>query len=116
MSSTMQYRGYTGSVEFSESDALFYGKVQGIRSLISYEGSTAQDLIEDFHVAVDQYLAYCADNHQEPEKAYMGNFRVQISPELHKLIAEYAAQKQMPLNSLVEKALFAYKPLQVKGL
>ena len=45
MSSTMEYKGYIGSVEFSEADGLFYGKVQGIRSLISYEGTTAKELV-----------------------------------------------------------------------
>ena len=38
MNNTIQYKGYVGSVEFSEEDGIFYGKVLGIRSLISYEG------------------------------------------------------------------------------
>ncbi len=29
-----EYKGYVGSVEFSEADGLFFGKVMGIRSLI----------------------------------------------------------------------------------
>ena len=41
----MSYRGYIGSVEFSEEDGLFYGKIQGIRSLISYEGTNARELL-----------------------------------------------------------------------
>ena len=57
MDNFMEYKGYVGSVEFSEEDALYYGKVQGIRSLISYEGSTAKELVADFHGAVDDYLA-----------------------------------------------------------
>ena len=35
---TMTYKGYVGSVEFSDADGVFFGKVQGVRSLISYEG------------------------------------------------------------------------------
>ena len=56
MSNTLEYKGYIGSIEFSEADGVFFGKVQGIRSLISYEGTNAQELIEDFHGAVDDYL------------------------------------------------------------
>lgn len=41
MSSTMEYKGYVGNVDFSEEDGVFHGKVQGIRSLISYEGESA---------------------------------------------------------------------------
>ena len=70
MNNTMEYKGYVGSVEFSEEDGLFYGKVMGIRALISYEGSTAADLVNDFHGAVDDYLALCEENHTEPERAY----------------------------------------------
>ena len=43
----MQYKGYVGSVEFSEEDGIFFGKVLGIRSLISYDGKNAQELVED---------------------------------------------------------------------
>ena len=61
MDNFMEYKGYVGSVEFSEEDALYYGKVQGIRSLISYEGSTAKELVADFHGAVDDYLESCEE-------------------------------------------------------
>ena len=53
MNNTIQYKGYVGSVEFSEEDNLFFGKVLGIRSLISYQVETASELINDFHGAVD---------------------------------------------------------------
>mgnify|MGYP004476308591 FL=1 len=56
MNNTMEYKGYVGSVEFSEEDALFFGEVLGVRALISYEGENARDLVEDFHSAVDDYL------------------------------------------------------------
>ena len=69
MNNTMEYKGYIGSVEFSEEDSLFYGKVMGIRALISYEGENAHDLVEDFHSAVDAYLDLCAEQGIEPEKA-----------------------------------------------
>ncbi len=56
MNNTMEYKGYVGSVEFSEEDAIFYGKVMGINSLISYEGENARELVEGFHKAVDDYI------------------------------------------------------------
>ena len=91
MSNTMEYKNYVGSVEFSEEDACFFGKVMGIRALISYEGTTATELINDFHGAVDDYLALCEAEGKEPEKAYKGSFNVRISPELHKQAVVYAA-------------------------
>lgn len=63
MSTTMEYKGYIGSIEFSETDGVYFGKVQGIRSLVSYEGASARELIEAFHSAVDDYLALCTEDH-----------------------------------------------------
>ncbi len=57
MSNTIEYKGYIGSVEFSEEDGVYFGKVQGIQSLISYDGANPQELAKDFHGAVDDYLA-----------------------------------------------------------
>lgn len=70
MSNTMEYKNYIGSVDFSEADGVFFGKVMGIRTLISYEGTTAKELVKDFHDAVDDYLALCEEAGTEPERAY----------------------------------------------
>ena len=105
MNNTIEYKGYLGSVEFSEEDGLFYGKVMGIRSLISYEGETAKELLEDFHGAVDDYLKACAADGRQPEVAYKGSFNVRISPELHKRLVVYATAHQMSLNSYIEETL-----------
>ena len=68
MNNTLEYKGYVGSVEFSEQDRIFYGKVKGIRSLISYEGTTIKELSDDFREAIDSYLMFCATEGIEPEK------------------------------------------------
>ena len=105
MNNTIEYKGYLGSVEFSEEDGLFYGKVMGIRSLISYEGETAKELLEDFHGAVDDYLETCAADGRQPEVAYKGSYNVRVSPELHKRLVVYATAHQMSLNSYIEETL-----------
>lgn len=105
MNNTMEYKGYLGSVEFSQEDALFYGKVLGIRALISYEGSSAAELVADFHGAIDDYLALCAQQGKEPERAYKGSFNVRISPELHKQAVAAAMAHNMTLNSFVENSI-----------
>ena len=105
MSNTMEYKNYIGSVEFSESDGIFFGKVMGVRALISYEGTTAKELIDDFHGSVDDYLALCEQEGIEPERAYKGSFNVRVSPELHRQAVTYAAAHQMTLNSFVESAM-----------
>ena len=105
MNNTIQYKGYIGSVEFSEEDGLFFGKVMGVRSLISYEGETAKELIADFHGAVDDYLEMCEAEHRTPEVAYKGSFNIRISTDLHKRLVIYATSHNMSLNSYIEEIL-----------
>lgn len=105
MNNLIEYKGYTGSVEFSPEDALFYGKVMGVRALISYEGGAAQELLDDFHNAVDEYLQMCEETGAQPERPYKGSFNVRVDPELHRESALYAVSHQMTLNAVVEAAL-----------
>lgn len=105
MNNTMEYKGYIGSVEFSENDGVFFGKVQGIRSLISYEGTTAGELVADFHGAIDDYLSLCKDEGVTPEAAYKGSLNVRLGSDLHKRAAVYAMTHQQSLNSFIEEAV-----------
>mgnify|MGYP000396019878 FL=1 len=59
MNNNMEYKGYLGSVEFSEEEAVFFGKIMNIRSLISYEGKNVMKLSEQFREAVDEYSSIC---------------------------------------------------------
>ena len=105
---TMRYRGYVGSIEFSEEDDILFGKVLGIRSLILYEGSTCGELLADFHDAVDSYLDMCKAEGLEPDVPYKGTFNVRISPALHEQLARYAIGTGRSLNSCVQEALERY--------
>lgn len=105
MKNTMTYRGYVGSIEFSEEDGVLFGKVLGIRSLISYEGSTAKELVDDFHGAVDDYLSACEAEGTKPETAYKGSFNIRTTPDVHRRAAIYAINHNETLNSFVTEAL-----------
>ena len=105
MNNTIEYKGYIGSVEFSEADRVFFGKVQGIRSLISYEGTNAEELLDDFHGAVDDYLALCEAEGTKPETAYKGSLNVRLGEELHRRAAIYAVTHRQSLNSFIEEAV-----------
>lgn len=108
MKNAMEYKGYFGTVEYSASDNILFGKVIGINSLISYEGSSLEELKSDFEGAVDDYLELCAENGIEPEKNYKGTFNVRIPPELHRSLALYSASHNQSLNASVEAAIELY--------
>ena len=107
MSNIIEYKGYIGSIEFSEADGVFFGKVQGIRSLISYEGTNASELLTDFHNAVDSYLDSCITNGDNPEVAYKGSLNIRLKPEIHKRAAVYALAHNQSLNNFISEAVEA---------
>lgn len=101
----LSYKGYTGSIEYSREDDLFYGKVLGIQSLISYEGKTGKELEKYFQEAIDDYLDTCNANDLTPEKSFKGNFNVRISPQLHYKAALLAIEENMSLNNFVADSI-----------
>lgn len=78
MNNILEYKGYKGSVEYSAEDSVLFGQVLGIRSLISYEGSSVDELKQDFEGAVDDYLVMCEEEGIEPEKYYKGSIRLNL--------------------------------------
>lgn len=105
MKDCMFYRDYIGAVRFSVEDEVFYGKLEGIRDLVSYEGQSVGELKQAFHEAVDDYLEFCRKKGKEPEKPYKGSFNVRLSPELHRKLAQKAMIEGMSLNQFVQKAI-----------
>ena len=101
----LDYKGYTGSIEYSKEDDLLYGKALGIQGLISYEGATGYELEADFIEAIDNYLAECKLGGVDPEKPFKGSFNVRISPKLHQKAALLAMSENKSLNNFVAESI-----------
>ena len=108
MKNTLEYKGYFGSVEFSNEDDTFHGRIIGINDHITYEGDNVNNLRQDFISAVEEYLETCAELGKEPEKAYKGTFNVRIDPALHRQLTIYSLSHGKSLNSTVEEAIRSY--------
>lgn len=67
MSDLLSYKNYTGTIEYSKEDSCFFGKVIGIKSILSYEGASIKELEQDFHNVVDEYVKNCKEWNVEPE-------------------------------------------------
>jgi len=101
----LEYKGYTGSIEYSPEDKILYGRVLGIRGLLSYEGNTGIELETDFQSAIDEYLDDCNKTGIIPEKPYKGSFNVRVSPDLHKKLAIRSIERNTSQNQIVREAL-----------
>lgn len=66
-----------------KTDKILFGKVQGIRGLISYEGQNVDELEQDFQDGIENYLEVCKDKGIEPQKSYTGAFNVRIPSDMH---------------------------------
>lgn len=102
---TFEYKGYVGSIEWSEDDKLFHGRVIGIRSLLSYEGTNINELRQDFIECIDDYLETCKKKGWNPQVPYKGSFNVRVTSDLHRQISEKAMDQGISLNKFVQNAL-----------
>jgi len=105
MKDILTYKEYIGSVHFNAEDEVFYGKIEGIEDLISFEGSSVGELKEAFKDSVDDYLELCRKAGKKTEKSYKGSFNVRISPEIHKKAKQIAIRKGISLNQFIQKAV-----------
>lgn len=105
MSNTMEYRDYTGSVEYSAEDHLLFGRLVGIRDRVLFDGKDVETLEKNFHGAVDEYLAFCKAEGRTPDKPFKGSLNIRIPSELHRTLAIQAELQQKSLNSVIAEQL-----------
>ena len=104
--SLLNYKGYTGSVEFSQEDNCLYGKVPGMKKdCISYGGETVSEPGSDFEGAVDEYLSSCKARGVKPAKPYSGRLVLRMPSDLHSRVATTAAGLGMTINGFINTAI-----------
>jgi predicted HicB family RNase H-like nuclease len=101
----MEYKGYTTKVEFDDEAEIFHGEVLGIRDVVTFQGKTAKEIKKAFTESVDDYLAFCAERGEAPDKPFTGKFVVRISPELHRKIYLSAKLSNESINAWLNEKL-----------
>ena len=101
----MEYKGYAASIEYSAEDECFWGRITGIRDIITFEGESVQELLTAFHEAVDFYLETCAERGEQPNKLYSGKVMLRLDPALHARLAARAQAMGKSLNQYATEVL-----------
>jgi predicted HicB family RNase H-like nuclease len=101
----MRYKGYEATVDYDGEAEIFHGEVANLRDVITFQGSTAAELKQALADSIEDYLAFCAERGEEPEKPFSGQFMVRADPGLHKAVATAARRDGVSLNKWVTKAL-----------
>ena len=101
----MKYKGYEALVSLDDEQGIFHGEVINIRDVITFQGQSVSELKQAFIESVEDYLEFCAQRGEEPEKPFSGRFVVRMDPELHKQIYIKAKQEGKSLNTWVSEKL-----------
>jgi predicted HicB family RNase H-like nuclease len=101
----MEHKGYVGRVEYDDEAGILHGEVINTRDVITFQGATVQELRKAFRDSVEDYLDFCKERGEEPEKPFSGQFVTRISPDLHRQINIAASLAGKSLNSWVAEQL-----------
>lgn len=101
----MEYKGYLARIEFDEEADIFHGEVINIRDVITFRGKSVDELKKAFEESVEDYLEFCAERNEEPDRPFSGRLTVHLSPEQHRKIILAAEKAGRRVDSWVAEIL-----------
>lgn len=101
----MNYKGYIGHVEFDSDAEIFHGEVINTRDVITFQGETVKQLKKAFKESINDYLAFCKERGEQPDKPFSGKFNLRLEPELHREAYIAAIHEGKSLNTWVRDTI-----------
>lgn len=101
----MMYKGYSAKIDYDDDAKVFHGEVIGIKDVITFQGTNVKGLEKEFHNSVNDYLQFCKERGEEPDRPYSGRFNLRITPELHAELWIAAQRNKQSLNQFVSGVL-----------
>lgn len=101
----MKYQGYIGHVQFDEEAEIFHGEVINTRDVITFQGNTVKTLQKAFKDSVDDYLVFCKERGENPERPFSGTLNLRLDPELHQAAYIAAKTSGVSLNTWITQAI-----------
>jgi predicted HicB family RNase H-like nuclease len=103
----LKYKGYVGHVELDDEAGSLVGEVIGCRDVITFEGTSVQEVEEAFRDSIDDYLEMCAERGEEPDRPFTGRLTLRLPPDLHRELYSQAQRLGKSLNQLITDRLAA---------
>ena len=101
----LKYKGYTGYVEFDDEAGIFHGEVLDLRDVITFQGKTVEEIKKAFRDSIDDYLEFCKDRNEKPDKPFSGRLMVRLPPHLHRKVFISARREGKSLNQWIAERL-----------
>jgi predicted HicB family RNase H-like nuclease len=92
-------------VEFDAEAGILHGEVVGIRDVVTFQGKSVEEVEQAFRDSVDDYLAFCKEQGEPPNRPSSGNFVLRIDSELHRKANMLAGASGKSLNAWVAECL-----------
>ncbi len=101
----LTYKSYTAELNVDVDAGLLRGQVLDIKDVVTFEGKTVEEAAQDFHRSVDEYLAFCKELGQKPDKPFSGRLLFRTSPDIHRSIYLAANKAGKSINSWIEEVV-----------
>jgi predicted HicB family RNase H-like nuclease len=99
------YKGYSATVAIDEDQGVLFGEVLGINDVVTFQAANVGDLVKEFHDSVDDYLDFCRQRGEAPNKPYSGRIVLRMDPEIHRKLAIRSKQMNESINDLIVSAV-----------
>ena len=95
----MDYKGYRAVVSYDDEAGIFHGEVVDTRDVITFEGTSVEQLRKEFRFSIDDYLAVCTERGRQPDKPFSGKIPLRVAPEVHRAVTVAAKTAGKSLNA-----------------
>lgn len=68
----LKYKSSTGHVEYDDQAGVFHGEVLDLRDVITFQGKSVEEVERSFRESIDDYLEFCEQRGEEPDKPFSG--------------------------------------------
>ena len=97
----LKYKGYSGYVTYDDEAKLFHGEVLDTKDVITFQGWSVDEIENAFRDSIDDYLAFCEERDEKPDKPFSGKFVIRMSPDLHHCIYIKAVREGKSINKWI---------------
>ena len=101
----MEYKGYVGVAEVDNEAGIIHGEVVNTRDVITFQATNLRDLERAFKESVNDYLAFCAERGETPDKPFSGKFVLRLTPDVHRKAFLAARHARKSLNAWAAEIL-----------
>jgi predicted HicB family RNase H-like nuclease len=101
----LKYKGYAGLVEYDDEAGIFHGEVVDLKDVITFQGKSVEKLEQAFRESIDDYLEFCLERGEEPDKPFSGRLMLRLSTALHRKVYVIALKEGKSLNQWIAERL-----------